>query len=57
MYDQIMSGKKAINVEDLMQIDAEEMGNDLKLDQINSDSELAAEVGKFDDIAYKKNPE
>lgn len=57
MYDQIMSGRKAINVEDLMQIDAEVPGNDLKLDQINSDSELAAEVGKFDDIAYKKNPE
>ena len=58
MYTQIMDGKKAINVEDLMQIEAEETGKGLKLDEINSDSELTEKVvGKFDDTAYKKNPE
>ena len=32
MYDQIMSGRKPINVEDLMKMEAEENGKDMNLE-------------------------
>lgn len=56
LYDQIMSGKKSINVEDLMKLDIEAAGGKTE-DIVDSDSEMAIELGKFDDSAYKANPE
>ena len=59
MYDNIMSGRKSVDLEDLMKMgdDAAAIAEDNQKIWVNSDSELQQEVGKFDETFYKQNPE